>query len=87
MEYSQNEIDEYKLRTQDLEDKEKANKLTIDTLNADVKKLKQKCQYLEDSSRRNNLLFEGFPDGPNESWEKSGTLVEDLIRDRLDIKE
>jgi hypothetical protein len=54
-----------------------------------VVNLTGKCDYLENQSRRNNLLFIGFPlaQGESESWQDCERKVEAAIRDGMGIYE
>ncbi len=41
--------------------------------------------YLENQSRRNNLLIDGVPDSKSESWRDTETLTKKVLSDHLKI--
>lgn len=53
----------------------------------DIVGLKNKAVDLEDRSRRNNIRIDGITESENESWEDTGKKVEDVIRNKLKIKD
>ena len=57
---------------------------TVATLEAENNFLSRKIDYLENQSRRNNLLVFGLDDLPGESWSDSESLVRD-IGDRIGV--
>ena len=52
-----------------------------------VKKIKKKLADLEDCSRRNNLLFDGFQEETNETWEETESIITDFVKEKLGIEE
>ena len=49
--------------------------------------LRDKVRELEDRSRRNNIRIEGLKESENETWETTTRKVEDIITNRLGIKQ
>ena len=55
-----------------------------------IEKLELMVDDLQGRSRRNTLIFKGFPErieGDNRSWDKVSTLILDFLRDYLEIDE
>ncbi|XP_019625427.1 PREDICTED: uncharacterized protein LOC109470791 [Branchiostoma belcheri] len=42
-----------------------------------------KLDYIENQSRRNNLIFDGIKDDRKETWEQSETKVKEVLRNKL----
>ena len=86
---------------EDIQRDDKVNKVAIKNLNTratkieadhmmltkDLNDTKSRLLYLESQSRRNNLLFHGFKDKKDESWEKSEELVMQYIAQILEIQD
>lgn len=47
--------------------------------------LTQRCEYLENQSRRNNLLLYNIPDVPGESWKQSEEKAINFCETRLGV--
>ena len=45
--------------------------------------MENKADYLENQSRRNNLIFEGIEESPRESWADTEGKVRNLISEKL----
>jgi hypothetical protein len=48
---------------------------------------KDKVEYLENQSRRNNIRLDGVPEVHDETWEVTEQLVKDVLKDKLEISE
>ena len=48
---------------------------------------KNKAEYLENQSRRNNLRLDGIAEVHGETWEVTESLVKDALKDKLEITE
>lgn len=64
-----------------LDEVEAHNKVSKDT----VEYLRSRITTLENQTRRNNLIFYGIPEEPNETWERCETKLIQIIRDTLNI--
>lgn len=45
--------------------------------------LASKADYIENQSRRNNIVIDGIPDVPTESWDESQRKAKKLFADHL----
>jgi len=57
----------------------------MDRIEAEVSRLASRVDYLENQSRRNNLVFYGIEEDAWETWEKSEEKVKKLVREKLGI--
>ena len=55
-------------------------------LRSSVNCLEEKVDVLENHSRRNNLLFFGIEQRPNESWEDCEETLHDIIYDKMGVR-
>jgi len=51
----------------------------------ELKKTKERADYLDDQSRRNNLRFSGVPADANETWEHTQIKIQRILRDKFNI--
>ena len=62
--------------------------IKLDKINEDlVTKTKKKLADLNNSSRQNNLRFDGFQEEINETWKESESIVTDFVKEELGIEE
>lgn len=47
--------------------------------------LEKRANYMEDSSRRNNLRIDGIPEVQSETWEQTALKVTTLLQDKLEM--
>lgn len=52
-------------------------------LKKEVSDLKDKLQYIECQSRRNNVIFDGVPEDLNENWAKTEAKIKRIIHDLI----
>ena len=52
-----------------------------------VNSLTEKCDYIENQSRRNNLLFSGIESCPGETWEQCEEKVREVMSEGMGIKD
>lgn len=57
-----------------------------DAVRTETASLARRLDEFEDRSRRENLLFHGLPDNPNETWEDSEKKVRELLRSILKLQ-
>lgn len=88
LEFSQKEVEDCKNINKVLQDevsylkKEIAKKSEVDDK---IEDLKNRVDYHEDYSRRNNLRFDGIEEKNNETWEETQETVQRILRDKLDM--
>ena len=51
-----------------------------------LRETKDRLDYLDDQSRRNNLRFSGVPELPGENWEQSQHKIAKLLQDKMNMK-
>ena len=73
LQFTQNEFDKCKERVSELENDKSNLTSEINELKSSVAILTDRVNYMEDSSRRPNLLFDEFPDAFSESHIQNGT--------------
>ena len=62
--------------------------IKLDKINEDlVTKTKKKLADLDNSSRQNNLRFDGFQEEINETWEESESIITAFVNEELGIEE
>lgn len=54
-------------------------------LGADISTIVQKYDYLENQSRRNNILIDGVPDNKQENWSQCEQKVREILKDKLKL--
>ena len=79
LQYSQKDIDALKETT--------ASSGLLETTQEKIEDLGKKIDYLENQSRQNNILFEGIPESPNETWDDTEAKVHDLLKSKLGFTE
>ena len=93
LEYTQGEVDDLKTEIKTLNKEKEADKTTIQDLQNKCKdagekitNLEDRCNYLEDYSRRNNVHITGIEERPDgETWEQTAELVQKLLADKLQL--
>ncbi|XP_019631891.1 PREDICTED: uncharacterized protein LOC109475612 [Branchiostoma belcheri] len=85
LQYSQAEIQDHKSRQHDLSLHIKEVEAKMDRLGADMNTIAHKSDYLENQSRRNNILFDGVPDNKQENWSRCEQKVPDILKDKLKL--
>ena len=96
LEFTQGELDVAKRKLASYEDLNQNTQISdiqesiasLETRTDDsIKALNGRCDYLEDSSRRQNLRFTQVPDSAGETWEQSAEHVLGILRDQCDLPE
>ena len=59
----------------------------IDLTQQKVDDLVSKIDYLENQSRRNNIIIDGILESPSETWSETETKVQDLLQSKLSFSE
>ena len=89
LEYTQKEINDRQVQEKD--DNTTSTSPSATKCIADIEKellhLKEKCVYLENQSRRNNLRIDGIPETSRETWEETEKKVKETLEEQLDLKE
>ena len=87
--YSQNDIDDLKKeqKAQQSEIKEISKQAHVQTSGHDVKAYCEQIDYLENQSRRNNLVISGLgPDKAEETWAETESKVQELFTSNLKLE-
>ena len=71
-------IDDLVAKVEELEVSFEGSRIDIDPIN-------NRIDYLDDQSRRNNLRIDGLSEFKKENWEQTQKLVENFIRDKIEI--
>ena len=79
LEFSQGEIDQLKNNQKENTVKIDSVVIQLDNIVADLKKIENNCDYIENQSRRNNLRIDGIEEIHGENWAQT----EDLVRENL----
>ena len=61
-------------------------KTEVNKLRSENEALRKNVQYLEDQSRRDNLIFNGIEESENETWDDVEQKVRDIMADNLNIE-
>ena len=69
LEFSQKQIDEMTDKVPSSADSLEATDKEIGALKGTLSDLTDKADYLENQSRRNNVVFDGISEAPRETWE------------------
>lgn len=83
VEFSQAELEDLKIGYKTSLDCHKTVSKDLDNMQSSFSDLSVKCDYLENQTRRNNLIFDGIPDSKTESWHESEIKVKKLITEHL----
>ena len=52
-----------------------------------VRDLEDKLSYLEGQSKRNNLVFDGIPEGKDETWDDCEAAVRKILEEKMGMEE
>lgn len=86
LEFSQREVDELKATLKYVTtDAVKHLQSNIEALQADNKHWLDKMEYLENQSRRNNIVIDGIPESPDESWADSEKKFRGILSEKMKI--
>ena len=86
VQYHSDNVDEVNKKLEDID--KRIEGIKLDEITEDfVTKIKKKLADLEDCSRRNNLLFDGFQEETNETWEETESIITDFVKEKLGIEE
>lgn len=87
LQFSQKEVDELKETCKELKKKSQEARTDISTVRESVMTMSGKSDYLEGQSKRKNVIIDGIPESPGESWEESEYKVRELLRTELQMDE
>ena len=77
--FTQREVDEIKANVSKVSGEHNTVENGMHTICDSLTTLENKADYLENQSRRNNLIFEGIEESPRESWADTEGKVCNLI--------
>ena len=79
MEFTQKDVQELKPSVEKLS----IIKQEISNTKSYLNQEKDKAEYLENQSRRNNIRVDGIPEVHGETWETTEPLVKEVLKDKL----
>ena len=85
LEYTQAEVLELKEHVKALENDKNNNLKNIEDSASKVKELENRCNYLDDYSRRHNLRITGIEEQQSETWEQTATKVTSVLQSKLQL--
>ncbi|KAI8507447.1 hypothetical protein Bbelb_148270 [Branchiostoma belcheri] len=85
LQYTQKDIEDIQANTRQQEKTIKEIESKIMQLKADATTNLNKTDYLENQSRRNNILIDGITDVKEESWEECEQKVRSLLKEKLQL--
>lgn len=83
LQYSQKEIDDLKVANSINTSAVTSMSTKHDELKEALANLALKADYIENQSKRNNIVIDGIPDVPTESWDESQHKAKELLADHL----
>ena len=83
--YHSANVDEVNKKLEDIG--RQVEEIKLDKITEDFATKQKKLADLEDSSRGNNLCFEGFQEETNETWEEIESITTDILKEKLRIEE
>lgn len=86
LEFSQREVDELKASLKSVTTGDIKNlKSDTEALKVDKKHCLDKVEYLDNQSRRNNIVIDGIPESPDESWSDSEKKFREILSEKMNI--
>ena len=86
VQYHNDYVDEVNKKLEDIDSR--VEEIRLDEITEDfITKTKKKLADLEDHSCQNNLRFDGFQEGTNETWEESESKITCFVKEELGIEE
>ena len=82
---TQKDVDDVKKELSNLSAESKSASGETDTLSECLQSITLKTDYLEGQSKRNNLVFEGIEESPDEGWAESEEKVKVLHIEKLQL--
>ncbi len=80
IQYTQKEVDELKITQAKQSEHCNTTQTDIMKLCESLQVILDKHEYLEGQSRRNNIVIDGIPETPGESWADSEEKVKDMLK-------
>ena len=81
LEYSQQDIDDLKEAADAIDDMDEE----LEDIQRGLHKHKEKLEYLENQSRRNNIRIDGIPEEDNETWLNTETKAKEVLQEKLHL--
>lgn len=78
-------MDELKITTAKQSEQCNAIQTDIMKLCESLQMIIDKQEYLEGQSKRNNIVIDGIPESPGESWADSEVKVKDILKQKLQL--
>ena len=85
LQYTQKEVSEMKQNVTTNNDQRVAADRLLQKIDADVKRVDDTADYLENQSRRNNLRVDGVKEKPGETWEDTEAALRQVAQRELKL--
>lgn len=85
LQYSQAELEDFNRKLNGNMDKLVSLSHEFAIFQTSIDKFSTKSEYLENQSRRNNILIDGIPDEKNESWQDTESKAKKLLAEKLEL--
>ena len=85
LQYTQKELSEIKQNVTSNHDQRVAADRLLQKLDADVKRVDDTADYLQNQSRRNNLRVDGVKEKPGETWEDTRAALRQVVQKELKL--
>lgn len=86
IQFTQKEVDDIKISNANQADHSKALQADITKICDSLLVLRDKLEYLEGKSRRNNLVIDGIIETPGETWLESEEKVKKIFSEKLQLQ-
>ena len=85
LQYTQKEVSEIKQNLNTNHDQRLAADWLLQKIDADVNRVDDTADYLENQSRRNNLRVDGVKEKPGETWEDNEAALRQVVQRELKL--
>lgn len=87
LEYSQKDIDELKTAQSEQENNMKSHDNEVVLIKDHLNSLTNKLDYIENQTRRNNVIFDGVPESTKETWKESEEKILNVLKSNMGFTE
>lgn len=85
LQFTQKDFEDEKLHAEKLSQNSKDLSNDVNVLNSKLNTVNVKVDYLENQSRRKNLVFEGIPESGHEKWSDSEEKIRKILSEKLKL--
>lgn len=86
LQFTQKEVDDLKSDSRKHAERCEIMQADIYKVCESLLKITDKMEYLEGQTRRNNLIFEGVPESPRETWAESEEKIKKILVENLQLQ-